>query len=204
LAGNRSSPPFLFVGGHPCLDFINTQVMVDRRLTDLLRSFAALVEWLAQSGLLERQQAETVRKRWDGTPEAEEVVEAARALREVLHDMAQRIVAARDVPPAAVDAINRLLRDEQGHAFIAEEGARFVRRFEPAFLSPGHLLVPIAEAAADLLTSGDLSRIKKCENPECVLFFYDTSKSHTRRWCSMSLCGNRLKAARHYQRQHSS
>ena len=45
-------------------------------------------------------------------------------------------------------------------------------------------------------------RVHKCANPECVLWFLDTTRSGTRRWCSMSACGNRLKARRHYQRQH--
>ncbi len=43
-------------------------------------------------------------------------------------------------------------------------------------------------------------RIRACANPECILHFYDTSKSGRRRWCSMAGCGNRAKAMRHYQR----
>jgi predicted RNA-binding Zn ribbon-like protein len=35
-----------------------------------------------------------------------------------------------------------------------------------------------------------------------VLWFHDTTRSGTRRWCSMTACGNRLKARRHYRRQH--
>jgi predicted RNA-binding Zn ribbon-like protein len=192
------------VGGHPCLDFINTRLMVNHRLVDLLRTFADLVEWLARSGLVEPRQAEIVRQQWRGTPEAEQALGAARTLRDVLHAMVEQIAAAQDVTPAAVEAINRVLDLEQGRAFVAREGSRFIRRFEPAFPSPDHLLVPIAEAAADLLTGVDLSRIKKCESSECVLYFYDTSKNHTRRWCSMNQCGNRMKVARHYQRQHPS
>ena len=62
------------------------------------------------------------------------------------------------------------------------------------------LLGLLAEAATDLLCTCDLSLIKKCQNPECVLFFYDTTKNHARHWCSMSLCGNRSKVAAHYHR----
>jgi lactoylglutathione lyase len=46
-------------------------------------------------------------------------------------------------------------------------------------------LLPVAESAADLLTVRDLSLLRKCENPACVLFFYDTTKNDARRWCSM-------------------
>jgi predicted RNA-binding Zn ribbon-like protein len=204
LLGNRSTPPFLFVSGHACLDFINTRLVVNGRLTDLLETFLDLVEWLVQAGLVERQQAAAVSDKWGGTPEAEQALQGARALRGVLHQMVQQIAAGQEVPAMAIAAINRLLRDQQGHPYVDRQGTTFVRRFERVFLSPEHLLVPIAEAAADLLTNRDFSRIRKCENPECVLYFYDTSKSHTRRWCSMSLCGNRLKVARHYHRQHPS
>ena len=63
-------------------------------------------------------------------------------------------------------------------------------------------LVLIAVAAADLLCHGDLSLVKKCDNPRCILYFYDTTKNHARRWCSMAGCGNRMKAAAHYRRLH--
>ncbi|ASO20464.1 putative RNA-binding Zn ribbon-like protein [Actinoalloteichus hoggarensis] len=43
-------------------------------------------------------------------------------------------------------------------------------------------------------------RIRRCENPDCVLHFHDVSRSGDRRWCSMAVCGNRLKARRHSAR----
>ncbi|WP_101848290.1 CGNR zinc finger domain-containing protein [Zhihengliuella sp. ISTPL4] len=57
-------------------------------------------------------------------------------------------------------------------------------------------------AAADLvrLYGERPERIRPCANPECVLWFYDTSKSGQRRWCSMQGCGNRMKAARFYDK----
>jgi predicted RNA-binding Zn ribbon-like protein len=40
--------------------------------------------------------------------------------------------------------------------------------------------------------------LRRCANHDtCVLMFLDTSRSHTRRWCSMELCGNRSKVAAH-------
>ncbi|UUN30562.1 CGNR zinc finger domain-containing protein [Streptomyces sp. FIT100] len=43
-------------------------------------------------------------------------------------------------------------------------------------------------------------RLRACANPECRLFLLDRSKGNKARWCSMALCGNRMKARRHYQR----
>ncbi len=76
----------------------------------------------------------------------------------------------------------------------------FEKRFRAEFREPAQLLWPVAESACDLLCYADLTLVKKCENPICVLFFYDTTKNHSRRWCSMSVCGNRMKVAAHYQR----
>lgn len=43
-------------------------------------------------------------------------------------------------------------------------------------------------------------RLRPCANPECRLFLIDRSKTNKARWCSMAVCGNRMKARRHYQR----
>ena len=43
-------------------------------------------------------------------------------------------------------------------------------------------------------------RLRPCANTECQLFLIDRSKPNTARWCSMSLCGNRMKVRRHYRR----
>jgi predicted RNA-binding Zn ribbon-like protein len=54
--------------------------------------------------------------------------------------------------------------------------------------------------AADLLTSGDLARVRQCGDAECGWLFFDTSRNGSRRWCSMDACGNRNKARRFYAR----
>ncbi|AUG78615.1 hypothetical protein CFP65_3835 [Kitasatospora sp. MMS16-BH015] len=43
-------------------------------------------------------------------------------------------------------------------------------------------------------------RIRQCAGAGCVLHFFDTSQNGRRRWCSMAACGNRAKAARHYEK----
>jgi predicted RNA-binding Zn ribbon-like protein len=62
------------------------------------------------------------------------------------------------------------------------------------------LLGPVAQAAAELMVEGDFSLVRQCEHPDCVLWFYDRTKSHKRRWCSMAQCGNRHKAAQFRKR----
>jgi predicted RNA-binding Zn ribbon-like protein len=47
-----------------------------------------------------------------------------------------------------------------------------------------------------LMTGERLQALRECGNPECRWLFLDTSKNHTRRWCDMKICGNRMKARR--------
>ena len=65
---------------------------------------------------------------------------------------------------------------------------------------PGNVVA--VEAVVDALTLVNESpgRFRSCEHDDCTLWFLDTSKGGRRRWCSMSTCGNRAKAKRHYHR----
>ena len=63
---------------------------------------------------------------------------------------------------------------------------------------PDATLLPIARSAVDLLTGKDLARLHRCANDRCVLLFYDTTKSATRRWCSIA-CMNRARSSRRYR-----
>src|SRR5262249_319245 len=56
-------------------------------------------------------------------------------------------------------------------------------------------LAPVAESVAELLSHADFDLIRHCEGGQCVLWFYDRTKAHRRRWCSPQFCGNRAKVA---------
>ncbi|WYX19210.1 CGNR zinc finger domain-containing protein [Achromobacter xylosoxidans] len=57
------------------------------------------------------------------------------------------------------------------------------------------MLEPVARAIVELLTDTPLALVRQCEAHDCTLMFHDRTKSHRRRWCSMALCGNRMKVA---------
>jgi predicted RNA-binding Zn ribbon-like protein len=57
-----------------------------------------------------------------------------------------------------------------------------------------------AVLAWDALAKNSPGRLRPCANDECRLFLVDRSKAGTARWCSMAVCGNRMKARRHYER----
>ena len=190
---------FLFVGNYLCLDFVNTEMVVAGKPVDLLNNFDSLVVWLVQSQTLDEKQAEETLGNWKGR-EAGSLLQDATKLRVSLREMAERLVMGRTVTQSTVAAINERLAHQTGHAELKRMRGGFEKRFRAEFREPAQLLWPVAESACDLLCYADLTLVKKCENPVCVLFFYDTTKNHSRRWCSMSVCGTRMKVAAHYQR----
>jgi predicted RNA-binding Zn ribbon-like protein len=58
----------------------------------------------------------------------------------------------------------------------------------------------LALQVLDLLQSPQLPLLRRCHGPGCGWLFLDRTRSHTRRWCSSSDCGNRERARRHYTR----
>jgi predicted RNA-binding Zn ribbon-like protein len=61
-----------------------------------------------------------------------------------------------------------------------------------------------AVLAWDALRLTSPGRLRPCANDECRLFLIDRSKPNTGRWCSMAICGNRMKARRHYRKSRES
>jgi hypothetical protein len=117
----------------------------------------------------------------------------------------------RAIPVAmakAVTAINTILRADVRYDQLSlahppargDVGARFERRASRTDIAPLRLLAPLADSASELLCGGDASRVHRCGNPKCVLYFYDTTRNRRRRFCTPEGCGNRVKAAARYRR----
>jgi predicted RNA-binding Zn ribbon-like protein len=145
--------------------------------------------------------AKTLARKWQDDGKGAEGFRQAIAFRSEMRRMARCIASRKPVPGSTLRGINDLLRRGAGYGRLTREGSGFVLQVRRDVQHPTDLLVYIAADAADLLCEGDLSRVRKCENPACVLYYYDTSRSRTRRWCSMSSCGNRAKVAAHYRRR---
>ncbi len=67
-------------------------------------------------------------------------------------------------------------------------------------VAPDRDLAVRAVLTWDALAKQSPGRLRPCANDECRLFLIDHSRTNTARWCSMAICGNRMKARRHYQR----
>lgn len=191
---------FALIGNHACLDFVNTEGIQKGQRVDVLAEFADLVAWLSAAELLGPAEADEAVRRWSGTPAGARALVEARKLRASLRQMLEQVVRGRPIAASTVGTINALLARPSGHGELVRTREGFVRRPRFGLRRPVDLLVLVAEAAGDLLCRADLSLVRKCENPPCLRYFYDLSRNHARRWCSMSVCGNRMKVAAYHRR----
>ncbi|MDH6118389.1 putative RNA-binding Zn ribbon-like protein [Kitasatospora sp. GAS204A] len=161
------------------LDLLNTRWNNGGSPRDLLDSLDGLALWLTLNGFADRVPADQVtldalvltRAAIARLVDGDRSPEARAALNEVL----------------AHGSVRRTLRADGPHAHPETDGPAWL----PAWSAAEDLLRLLAEAPG---------RIRSCAHPNCVLYFYDTSKNGTRRWHSMATCGNRAKASRHYER----
>ena len=196
---------FQIIAGEPCLDFINT---LDNRPaaehhTELLSTYCDLTDWALQAGVIAGAQRAELSRMAEAHPNA-----ALAALRKAieLRECLYRIVSSRlkNRRPASEDLalFNRFLGEALSNLQL-QAGRREFRLAWGNALGPrlDSLLWPVIKSASDLLISRELERVRECDSPSCRWLFLDRSKNHSRRWCDMSTCGNRLKARRFYHRQ---
>ena len=174
----------LLVGDHLALDLLNTEAGSAEQYVDFWRSGDDVLRWLARCGI-------DVGPSGDGAAK-EALLQDAKALRATARELVElRKQGERGNP----ERINRYLATLQSVPVLewSEDGLRLERRLPAP--SPQQALGQVAESVAQLLANGQFEYVRQCEHPDCVLWFYDRTKSHRRRWCSMALCGNRHKAA---------
>ncbi|MEC3981460.1 CGNR zinc finger domain-containing protein [Amycolatopsis sp. H20-H5] len=164
--------------GNVALDLVCT---VGHRRTDVLEFLATpadLVRWVAGTGLV-------------GRPVAVDAAGLAGAvrLRETVYRLGIAAIDGAGYRPADRQALNELAVREPVEVRLAEDGS--VRR------SGGldAVLADVARAAVELLGGPAARTIRECDAPECTRLYVDNSRRGSRRWCDMSSCGNRAKAA---------
>jgi predicted RNA-binding Zn ribbon-like protein len=173
---------FRFRAGRPSLDLCSTLLWRYRAPTELLRSPADLVRWIAGAGLS------------PVPPTADEhTLAAVLRLREATYRCVQAHL--RGEAPAARDlaTLNRLAAEPIAAPRI---GAR--RRLAWTAADPlTAALSAIARDAIAVLTDPLADRLRECAAPDCAFLFLDTSRPGTRRWCAPDRCGNRQRVRRH-------
>jgi predicted RNA-binding Zn ribbon-like protein len=190
---------FLFVANRRVLDFLNTNPVLAEGPTELLPDFHALERWVIAAGLADSAKTKRQLRSWRDLPVTERFLKELIGFRERLRNAVIRMESGLPPSDEFLREVNTgLLRHPPATELHKREG-RIVREphFDPE--RPEDLWALILDGAADLLSESELNRLRKCES--CVVHFFDTSKKGSRRWCSMNICGNKLKVAAYQRRK---
>jgi predicted RNA-binding Zn ribbon-like protein len=178
------------IGDHLAMDLLNTQAQGNGEAVDFWRSGDDVLGWLARCGIVPGP----------GDKAIDQAALLAQAT--ALRTLARRLIAERkDGTLADASALNAYLHAylSAPHLDTGPDGTLVLTRTVRGE-AIASLLGPVAESMAQLLVDGNFGLVKQCEHPDCILWFYDRTKAHKRRWCSMALCGNRYKAAQFRKR----
>jgi predicted RNA-binding Zn ribbon-like protein len=205
IARNGARPEtktsFELIGGHPAPDLVNT---LDWRFRDtgseeLISNYADVVRFIEQSGMIGAGDARTLLR---SAPEnrGERIVTAIRELREALAEILYAGVSGTSPRVSSVRKVEACFNDARAQQQLHWEKDRLVWELP----QPVSVAVPfwvLSLSAGQFVTSDQMQLLRECGNDECRWLFLDTSKNHTRRWCDMKICGNRMKARR-FKAQH--
>ena len=155
------------------------------------------------SGAFDGEHVHGMRRRAQQQPAgAAAAVVDARRVRAALRALAERGTSSEKARWDALAEINRVLGRSAGTRRLdSHADGTFARSFVPVGDAFAGLIIPVVESAADSLIAGELARVRRCRDPRCSRVFFDSTRNARRRWCEMSTCGNRAKAARFRQRE---
>lgn len=183
------------LGNNPFLDFINTRPMVDGQFIEQIPDGGSLLNLIGRLNLQDRPPVRRM-----ATAESDEMATLARSMRE---DFRKFLFACKQDDRSIIDLtkVNRWFTS-LGNPGVADQfGTLKLYYFNPEENIGSPELSAILRAGLDLVTSPQIDRVRKCANPDCMLWYLDVTKSRTRRWCSMSMCGN-VDKARAFRQRH--
>ncbi len=191
---------FVLSGGRLCLDFANT---VSWRLShhiERLKTYQDLVVWSHQARVLTDREARDLTRKANRRPRGSaRVLKEAIALREAIYRIFSMIADGHSPHFTDLAVLNNALAKALAHRRVVP----VTNGFAWTWVRVGALdrvLSPVAQSAADLLTSEELRDVHICAADDCGWIFVDTTRNHSRRWCTMEVCGNRAKLRRYYRR----
>jgi predicted RNA-binding Zn ribbon-like protein len=175
----------------PVLAFINS-VDVETGVDKLAPGPAALTGWLTTGGLLAASHVQAAVTRADHR--------LAIDLRSGLRSLAL-VNNGGAADESAIAVMRRVLERlplvaEVPHGGIGLPGLR-PYRLAPVRAALGVIVAGYARAVG----TGDWERIRRCPAEDCAWVFWDSSAKGARRWCTMSVCGNRAKVRAFAQRR---
>lgn len=199
----RTASNLELLGGQLCLDFANTvSTRIEELSRDYLTAYGDLVAWGQHAGILTEDEAHTLLREAAGCPQGRAAAfEGAILLRETIYRVFSAISERREPAETDLVALNAWLHKTLSRMEVVPSGNGYHWSWVAEADDLDRILYPVVRSAADLLTSGELEKVRQCARRGCDWLFVDSSKNHSRRWCSMKQCGSRIKARRYYRRR---
>ena len=195
---------FQIIAGELCLDFINTldNRPVPERRQELIQSYDDLLDWATEAGVLSAAQRVVLLREAESHPKEAAAVRArAIELRECLYRIMTAVARNRRVAEDDLRDFNIYLGEGLSHMELRRARKGFRLSWPENHHRLDSVLWPIVRSGSDLLSGEELESVRECGADTCRWLFVDRSKNHSRRWCDMRICGNRIKAKNFYRRQ---
>lgn len=184
MAGSPHEIPIYLAPVHA---FVNTVDVDVEDPSEALPDPAALSSWLVEVGLLADSQAVTGAQ-----------FRLAIDLRTALRALA---LANNGVSPSTSDLdLARRCFDRLPVVAGVDDPALSPRQRDPVLKALTRIVIGYTTARA----AGEWSRLRRCPPDDCGWVFWDSSARAARRWCTMSVCGNRAKVRAYAERRASS
>ncbi len=199
-----------------CLDLLKTRGWESRdRDDDVLDTPVRFLAWARKRRLLSSSEARLLRAAArDDAEWLNRVLAGVRELRGILYRIFNRVADAKLPDGSDLRALEDYLdasAQKLALGLDADSGVTWQWHDRNVSLTDApsenlgdalasRIIGAVARSAADLLTSGELERVKVCDAHDCGWFFVDVSRNRSRRWCDMAGCGNRYKARRYRAR----
>jgi predicted RNA-binding Zn ribbon-like protein len=182
-------------GNRLCLDFVNLP-FTSGAPRQYAVSWPQLIDFMAEKRIISVEKGAELRTLPESDPSAAQaLLGQAERLGDGMRAALSAILKNQRVHREWVEPINGILRVTDGHDELEWHDDRWSLGFLAKEDGLEWLLAAIARSGAELIAEGAGSRLRRCGNPNCQLVFYDDSRTHRRRWCSMAHCGNRSKVA---------
>lgn len=187
------------VGGCVCLDFVNTSGARQRDAPrERLLSYEDLIVWGRRARCIDAAAGARLRRRAAARPrEAAAALPYLHRVRETLYRVLRAVAQHDPVPDEDLARLSGWWREERQQRELVPTRTGFALRFAAIDTALDGVRWPVIASAVELLTEGKVERLRRCG--ECDWLFLDTSKNGTRTWCK-TLCGDRARARRHYDR----
>jgi predicted RNA-binding Zn ribbon-like protein len=182
----RDGMPFL--GGAPWLDLANSSFTLDGSAFDFLSDEQRFARWAEAAGFAVATK----------NLEAERL--AALRLRGLAREILTRLNIGASLNAEQIDQLNDLLSKRTIREQIRPSADCIELNFPDQIDGPV-VATRLASDLAHFLDHHEHDRLKTCDNPTCEMVFYDRGKNNRRRWCTMSICGNRDKVANYRARK---